>query len=405
MNKKQALHLPYYRVIALALAAFIFNTTEFIPIALLSDIGASFNMPVSEVGIIMTAYAWLVTLMSLPFMLLTAKMERRKLLLILFTVFIIGHALSVLAWNFTTLLLSRMFIALAHAVFWSIMSSLTMRVAPRGKKQQALGWMSLGTAMAAVLGLPLGRLIGQYFGWRITLAFIGILAACVMIVLMKLLPKLESKNAGSLKSLPLLVKRPLLLGVYALTALTITAHFTAYSYIEPYVLNITKMSANAATTVLLMFGLSGFVASSLFGRFYPRMPDKFLKIAASILIFALATLHLFGTHPVTMYGLIFMWGIGISCLSLAMTARVLSYAPDATDVAASIFSGIYNIGIGGGALIGGMVMRNAQLGLGAIGWVGALLGALALSIFIIISIKYRHTAPNDDTPQSLHIAH
>ncbi|ULJ68561.1 sugar transporter [Wielerella bovis] len=405
MNKKQALHFPYYRVIALALAAFIFNTTEFIPIALLSDIGASFNMPVSEVGIIMTAYAWLVTLMSLPFMLLTAKMERRKLLLILFTVFIIGHALSVLAWNFTTLLLSRMFIALAHAVFWSIMSSLTMRVAPRGKKQQALGWMSMGTAMAAVLGLPLGRLIGQYFGWRITLAFIGILAACVMIVLMKLLPKLESKNAGSLKSLPLLVKRPLLLGVYALTALTITAHFTAYSYIEPYVLNITKMSANAATTVLLMFGLSGFVASSLFGRFYPRMPDKFLKIAASILIFALATLHLFGTHPVTMYGLIFMWGIGISCLSLAMTARVLSYAPDATDVAASIFSGIYNIGIGGGALIGGMVMRNAQLGLGAIGWVGALLGALALSIFIIISIKYRHTAPNDDTPQSLHIAH
>ncbi|ULJ59563.1 sugar transporter [Wielerella bovis] len=405
MNKKQALHLPYYRVIALALAAFIFNTTEFIPIALLSDIGASFNMPVSDVGIIMTAYAWLVTLMSLPFMLLTAKIERRKLLLILFTVFIIGHALSVLSWNFTTLLLSRMFIALAHAVFWSIMSSLTMRVAPRGKKQQALGWMSLGTAMAAVLGLPLGRLIGQYFGWRITLAFIGILAACVMIVLMKLLPKLESKNAGSLKSLPLLVKRPLLLGVYALTALTITAHFTAYSYIEPYVLNITKMSANAATTVLLMFGLSGFVASSLFGRFYPRMPDKFLKIAASILIFALATLHLFGSHPATMYGLIFMWGIGISCLSLAMTARVLSYAPDATDVAASIFSGIYNIGIGGGALIGGMVMRNAQLGLGAIGWVGALLGALALSIFIIISIKYRHTAPNDDTHQSLHIAH
>ena len=393
MPKLNSAHLPYYRVMALAISTFIVTTTEFIPIALLSDIGASFQLPVSRVGIMMTVYSWVVTLLSLPFMLLTAQMERRKLLIILFAVFSFGHALSVMSWNFETLLLSRVVIALAHAVFWSILSSLTMRVAPKGKQVQALGWMSLGSALATVLGLPLGRLIGQYFGWRTTFGLIGVLAVCVMIVVMKLLPKLESQNAGSLKSVPALMKRPLLLGLYLLTMLAVTAHFTAYSYIEPYVLNITHMSPNTATAVLLVFGLSGFAASALFGRLYPRAPLRFINTAACVLLSALLLLRPLGSSQIMMFGLIFVWGIGISCLSLAFMSRVLAYAPDATDVATSIYSAIYNIGIGGGALLGSIVMQQAALGLGAIGWVGALLIMLALSIFVWVNKKYAHTAP------------
>ena len=108
--------LAWLRVLTLAVAAFVFNTTEFIPVAMLTDIGKGFNQSAADTGMMITVYAWIVSLSSLPLMLLFAPMERRKLLLILFAVFIAGHALSVAAWSFPVLLVSRVMIALTHAL-------------------------------------------------------------------------------------------------------------------------------------------------------------------------------------------------------------------------------------------------------------------------------------------------
>ena len=365
-------------VCALAVGAFIFNTTEYIPIALLSDIGQSFGKAATEVGMMITVYAWIVALLSLPLMLMTKNIERRKLLLMLFALFALFHALSFFSWNFNILLVSRIGIALTHAVFWSITASLAVRLAPTGKTNQALGLLSTGTVLAMVLGIPLGRVIGQYFGWQLSFLLIGVCAAGVMLVLAKNLPALPSQNTGSLSSLPSLFKRRNLMLLYAITVLIITAHFTAYSYIEPFVLQVGGFKAEQVTIVLSLYGLAGFAASYLFGKWFAKSQRLFMLGAVAVILLSALLLLPFASFPYAVYALVFIWGVAIVIVSLGMVSKVLAFASDATDVANSIYSGLYNVGIGGGALLGHYV--TVWFGLSNIGIAGALLAAAGLTV-------------------------
>ena len=363
---------------ALAVGAFIFNTTEYIPIALLSDIGQSFGKPATEVGMMITVYAWIVALLSLPLMLMTKNIERRKLLLMLFALFALFHALSFFSWSFNILLVSRIGIALTHAVFWSITASLAVRLAPDGKTNQALGLLSTGTVLAMVLGIPLGRVVGQYFSWQLSFLLIGVCAAGVMLVLAKNLPALPSQNTGSLSSLPSLFKRRNLMLLYAMTVLIITAHFTAYSYIEPFVLQVGGFKAEQVTIVLSLYGLAGFAASYLFGKWFAKSQRLFMLGAVAVILLSALLLLPFAAFPYAVYALVFIWGVAIVIVSLGMVSKVLAFASDATDVANSIYSGLYNVGIGGGALLGHYV--TVWFGLSNIGIAGALLAAAGLAV-------------------------
>ncbi|QJQ14592.1 sugar transporter [Enterobacter hormaechei] len=378
--------VAWLRVVTLAIAAFIFNTTEFVPVGLLSDIAASFDMETAQVGIMLTIYAWVVALMSLPFMLLTSQMERRKLLIGLFVVFIASHVLSFMAWNFTVLVISRVGIAFAHAVFWSITASLAIRLAPAGKRAQALSLIATGTALAMVLGLPIGRIVGQYFGWRTTFFAIGMGALITLVCLIKLLPKLPSEHSGSLKSLPLLMRRPALMSIYLLTVIVVTAHYTAYSYIEPFVQVVAGFSANFATVLLLILGGAGIIGSILFGKLGNKHASALVSSAIGLLLACLLLLMPAAGSASHLAILSLFWGVAIMIIGLGMQVKVLALAPDATDVAMSLFSGIFNLGIGAGALVGNQISLHVSMS--AIGYLGAIPALIALIWSVLIFRKW-----------------
>lgn len=372
--------------IGIAIAAFVFNTTEFAPIALLSDIAKGFSISEAKAGLLITIYAWVVALASLPLILIFAGVERRKLMAALLILFIISHLISWQSYSYTSLLVSRIMVACTHAIFWSVAAPMAVQMAPEGHRSGGLGILATGSSLATILGLPIGRTIGLYLGWRTTFLFIGIAALLVLIFLVFVLPVLKSENSGSLKSLPKLVKRPALMGIYILTAIMITAHFTGYTYIEPFMIDIAGLDENVATIVLLIFGVAGIFGSFLFSR-YNEKRSLFL-MGGSVVCVSISLLFVYplGINAYTIFLLCIFWGISFMIFNLVFQDTVIRIAPDATAVAMSIYSGIYNIGIGSGALIGGIV--STHQGTQYVGMAGCFIGLLAVSFYFLVMRRY-----------------
>lgn len=368
-------------VISLTFSTFIFNTSEFIPIGLLSDIASDFAITESKAGMLITVYAWIVALASLPLMLAFSKTENKKLMLSIVALFIASHVLSGFSTSYYMLMLSRAGVACAHAIFWSIVTPLAVRVAPEGRRSTALSLIVTGSSVAMIVGLPLGRAVGLLVGWRATFLLIAALSAIVFIILAASLPKTPSDNDVSIKSLPALLRTPGLGGIYLLTVIIITGHYTSYSYIEPFLAQVAEMSNTLITIVLSIFGIVGIIGSYFFAKYFDRHQFTFIRFAVvGISIFTLLLLPS-AINTATVILICILWGLAINSYNLSFQSEILQVAPHGTAIAMSIYSGIYNVGIGAGALVGGNVC--SYMGISNIGFVGGAIGLVASAYCIL----------------------
>lgn len=368
-------------VISLTLSTFIFNTSEFIPIGLLTSIADDFAITESKAGLLITIYAWVVALASLPLMMAFAKTENKKLMLSLVALFTASHILSGFSNSYVMLMISRIGVACSHAVFWSIVTPLAVHVAPEGHRSTALSMIITGSSIAMIVGLPLGRAVGLMVGWRVTFLLIAILSAIVLCLLASFLPKVPSDNNISLKTLPTLVSTPALLCIFVMTALTITGHFTAYSYIEPFLGQAAGFTNGEITMVLSAFGVIGIIVSVLFSKYYDRHQFAFLRVAVLGICICTLLLGISSGNSFIMVCTCLLWGLSINCFNISLQSCIIEYSPFGTAIAMSIYSGIYNVGIGAGALVGGIVCSH--IGIPFVGYVGGAVSLVSALFFLL----------------------
>lgn len=369
-------------LIGMTISAFLVNTSEFMPIGLLTDISNDFNMTAAQAGVMITAYSWTVTILSLPLMLLACKIEPKKLLLGTLTVFSTCQVLSVISIGFPFLVVSRIGVACAHSIFWAIASPLAVRVVSKEQQSKALSAIITGTAIAMVLGMPLGRMIGLQIGWRMTFLCVAVISFLVLVYLAFVFPKIENTESFSINQLPELFKNSRLMITYIITFLFATGYYTTYSYIEPFLQRVAGFPSTLVTITLMLFGVAGLSGSYLFSRYYD---DHSFAFVQAVLFGFAGALGLLYPASINMYMIILVcaiWGIAAMAFQTSFQAEIIGcVSTAASSVAMAIFSAIFNLGIGSGTWLGGVVYTNTSLNF--IGFVGAMIVLVAAFISFI----------------------
>lgn len=375
-------------LIGLTFSAFILNTSEFMPIGLLVDIAGSFSISEATCGLMITAYAWAVMVLSLPLMIAASRVEFKRLLLGVLVVFALGQFLSAIAQTFLFLTCARIVVASAHAIFWSIAAVMATRLVDVRHGSLAIGMIATGSSIAQIFGLPLGRAIGLALGWRMTFGVVCAISIAIIVYLAATLPHMPAGAPFTLSRLPRLLSKRLLVTIYVATMLFATGYYTCYSYIEPFLQQVAEFDAGMITMSLTVFGCAGIAGSALFSRFYDDHRRPFLALAIAGVVVGIAVLRPVAASAPAVFVAFVLWGCCGTAFNVAFQAEIIRCSSeDDSSVAMSIFSGLFNFGIGAGSALGGIVVTSVSVG--AIGLVGA--GIVAVSWLVTVAVMFRYT--------------
>ena len=372
-------------LIGMMLSAFIFNSSEFMPIGLLTDIGDTFGTSEAQTGLIVSVYAWAVMILSLPLMVLATRVDFRRLFLVVLFVFFVGQVLSSVAVSYDMLMAARLVVACAHSVFWAIVAPIAVRVVMPHHQALALSVIEVGSAVAMVAGLPLGRTIGLLMSWRLTFACVAGVALILFLYMVRVISRL-----------PTIFRNKALVGLFVLTALYSMGYYTGYSYIEPFFRQVASLEDGVITAALCVFGAAGIVSSFLYAKGYARFRFFFLGSVVVGLTLSLMLLRFAAVNVVFVMILCAVWGLSSAAFSIAVQAEIIRNAPgEEQTVAMAIFSGLFNLGIGTGTFFGGQVVTF--LGIENIGFAGAILGLMASVYCFLVVIARLRVKPSRKT--------
>ncbi|MBX5136475.1 MFS transporter [Rhizobium lentis] len=384
-------------ILALTIAAYAIGTTEFVIVGLLPTVATDLNITLPLAGLIVSVYALGVTFGAPILTALTAKIERKPLLLGLMALFIVGNTIAASSPGYDLLLVARVIAAFAHGVFFSVGSTIAADLVPENRRASAIAMMFMGLTVAIITGVPLGTYIGQILGWRATFWAVAALGVIAFLAIAALLPHTLKKAppASLLDQLRVLGSGRLLI-VFAMTALGYGGTFVAFTFLAPILQEITGFSEESVGLILVLYGIAIAIGNIAGGRIANLNPVKALIclfiLQAIVLVILTFTAALPVLAIVTLAALGFLQFGNVPGLQLYVVKLAKEHRPGAVDVASALNIAAFNLGIAIGAWLGGLVVES-PLGLGATPWVGAILVVIALLLTVLSGALDRRAVP------------
>ncbi|MFJ9928174.1 MFS transporter [Streptomyces misionensis] len=348
--------IGWLAVVAVMLGIFSIVTTEILPIGLLTKIGASFTISDGMAGLMMTMPGFLAAIAAPVVTVATARIDRRLMLCVFMVLLAAANFLAAAAPDYWLVLVSRVIVGIVIGGFWSIGASLAERLVPAESVARATAVIFSAVPLGSVLGVPAGTFIGDLAGWRTAFIAMGGLTIGVLIMLLIVtspLPPQQTTRLGVLRGMLNSVATRFAL---LLTVLVVLAHFGTYTYITPFLEQVTDAGSGLITVFLLIYGAAGILGNFLGGSLIARHPRATFGTAAGMIAAATLLLPVVGQWKAGAVALLIVWGVAYGAVPVSSQTWFTKASPDTPEAASVMFTASFQATISLGALIGGIVV-------------------------------------------------
>ncbi|MEU9833599.1 MFS transporter [Streptosporangium sp. NPDC048047] len=379
-----AVRARWLAVFSVSVGTFAIVTSEMLPVGLLTSISASLGVSDGTAGLMMSAPG-LVAAVSAPVLAVTARrLDRRVTLLGLMALLAVADLLGAFAPNYPVMLAARVLTGVSIGGFWAFAAGLGPRLVPERSVGRATSIILSGVSVASVLGVPAGTLISSFAGWRTAFVSVGVLALALLALLAATLPPLPGESpAGAAEPSPRETASPTPKGrsprlsgplkvVLVLTGLIVSGHFAAYTYVRPFLEQVSHAGPAFVSAALLLYGAAGVAGNFAAGAWAARNPRPVLITLAALIALSTAALPL-AAPPLIM---LVVWGLGYGGVGVALQLWIMRSGGG--EMGTALFVGAFNVSIAFGSFAGGRIVDGVSLS--AVMWAGAALAVIGAGV-------------------------
>lgn len=352
--------VSWLAVISVMLGIFSIVTTEILPIGLLTSIGSSFTISDGMAGLMMTMPGFLAAVSAPVVTVAAGRIDRRLMLGTFILLLALANFLAAVAPSYWLVLVSRVLVGVTIGGFWSIGAGLAGRLVPAESVGRATAVIFSAVPLGSVLGVPLGTFIGDVAGWRTAFLVMGILTLCVFAMLLLVVPPLPADEPTRLSALTGMLRSVNTRFALVMTFLVVLAHFGAYTYVTPFLEQVTHVSAGLITVYLLVYGAAGIAGNFLGGSAVARYPTGTFAAAALMIAGATVLLPVLGKDDLGAVALLVAWGVAYGAVPVCSQTWFAKASPDSPEASSVLFTASFQATISIGALVGGVVVDHSS---------------------------------------------
>ncbi|MBD2868288.1 MFS transporter [Paenibacillus arenilitoris] len=359
-----------WKIYMLAVISFLVGTSEFIIAGILDKVAEDAGVSVAAAGQLITVFSLAYAFGTPILMALTARMERRKLLIYALAVFAVGNGIAALLPGFGFLVASRIVLALSTGVFVVTALTVAAKLAPPDKQGSAIATLVMGFSTALIIGVPIGRVAAAAYDWKLIFAGIGLLGLASILLIRFTIPRTEGEQPVPIGRQLALLKQPRIVVALLVSFFWIGGYSIANTYLSPFLLQVSALSEQGVSAALFAFGIASLIGSKLGGFSTDKWGvPRTLVVGMLLHAAALVLLSLAGQSAFVVFPLLMLWSFSAWSSGPTQQYNLISQAPEASGIMLSLNTSMLQLGMAAGAGLGGVVVE--RLSLSAITWIGA----------------------------------
>ncbi|MFS0666830.1 MFS transporter [Peribacillus frigoritolerans] len=376
--------LNTWKIYMLAIISFLVGTSEFIISGILDKIADSLGVTLAVAGQLITIFSLVYAIGTPILMALTASLDRRRLMLYSLGLFVVANLLAFLLPGFGPFLFARIIMALGAGLVVVTALNIAAKLAPPDKQASSIATVVMGFTASLIIGVPLGRIMADAFGWKSVFGGIALFGLIAMIVLSFTIPPTKGdKPVPLLQQLALLKKRKVALGL-SITFFWLGGYSIAYTYLSPYLLSVSGISDSILSTALLIFGIASLIGSKFGGYSTDRWGVSFTLVGGMALhIVMIIMLSIVTNSLMAVLIILTLWSFAAWSSGPTQQYHLATLEPESSGVMLGLNQSMMQLAMAAGAGIGGVAVE--QVSLASITWIGATGVAIAMVIVLVLS--------------------